>query len=235
MNTIDLKRARWAAGAKWALAAGAVLVVSPIVFLLVKGLVGLIVAGVLGMAIVNFAPVLAMKFANWKVKAIRAEAAANPVETLLNVFHQRERALGEFARSITAFRAEVAGFGDKVETFAAQFPQDAEKFRAQLAGMKRVLEVRETRYRQAKKELEVFDKEIARANAIWQMSQAAQRLNLAAGLDTGDVYERIKTETAVESVQASLNKAFSDLETALLDEPQQPLVIPVNATVKEIA
>ena len=52
------------------------LVVSPIIFMVVKGLLGLLVAATVGLVAVNLAPVVSMKIANWKIKAIVAEGQA---------------------------------------------------------------------------------------------------------------------------------------------------------------
>ena len=76
------------------------LVVSPVIFLAIKGLVGLVVAGVIGLAIVQFTPVVAMKFANWKVKGIVAEAKENPIETLTNLLMEKRQAYDQFYHSV---------------------------------------------------------------------------------------------------------------------------------------
>ena len=50
--------------------------------------------------------------------------------------------------------------------------------------------------------------------AYWDMSQAAQDANKAAGMDTGDQFERLKADTAVDAVFESMNRAFAELEVA---------------------
>jgi hypothetical protein len=60
-------------------------VVAPVVFLAVKGIVGLAIAGTLGIAINAAAPVLSMKLANWRLRALKHEAKTNPIETLQNI------------------------------------------------------------------------------------------------------------------------------------------------------
>lgn len=203
---------------KWGLGVAAAIAVAPFIFLAVKGLVGLGIALVVGLVLINGAPVLSMKLANWKLKGIKHEATVNPVETLQHAYRERGEALQRFKQSITDFRTEVANFESQVEGFAAQFPADAPKFAGQALQMNRLLDLRENRYRAARDELAQFQSEIDRADAIWKMSQAAQRLNKAAGLSNDDFMARIKTETAIDSVQSSLNRAFAELETSLLDE-----------------
>lgn len=82
MDLDNIKRQKLATYAKWGLALLAAAIISPIIFFAVKGLIGLALAGLIGLTIVNFAPVVAMKFANWKVKAITHEAKQNPIEKM---------------------------------------------------------------------------------------------------------------------------------------------------------
>jgi hypothetical protein len=128
MKELTLKKERIALIGRWALALIAAAIISPVVFFAIKGLVGIIISLVLGLTIVNFSPWLSMKFANWKLKAIKSEAARNPVETLQNVYGQKQEQRKQFKQQITNFRTKVSGFSDKVEGFKAQFPQDAQKF-----------------------------------------------------------------------------------------------------------
>lgn len=223
MDTNEQRRQKIATVVKWGLGIAAAVVISPVIFLAVKGLIGLAIAGVIGLGIIHFAPVIAMKFANWKVKAIVHEARENPIETLLNQLKDKQDALTRFKDSITTFRTQVSNFEEKVVGFKAQYPEEAPKFEGQLQGMKKLLTFRQDKYKIAKKEVEGFGMAIDRARALWDMSQEAQKMNKYATLQTGDPFEQIKTDVALESVITSVNTAFSELETALMDsdEPQQ--------------
>jgi len=220
---IEARKEKIATAVKWGLGLLAALVVSPIIFMVVKGLVGLAVAGVVGLALINFAPVVAMKFANWKLKAIKGEAARNPVETMQNVYQEKEAALAAFLRRIEDFAAEVANFADKLDGFKSEFPADAGKFEATLASMKRLLGVRRQRYTESKAMLASFAGEIRKAEAIWKMGLAAQAMTRAAGMTEDDFMQRLKAETAIDAVQSSLNRAMAELETSLMDEAPDAL------------
>ena len=69
-------------------------------------------------------------------------------------------------------------------------------------------------------ELKNFASAIDRAKAMWDMSQAAQQMNKLAGRQASDTFEQIKTDVAVDSVMRSVNKAFSEMETSLMDNPE---------------
>ncbi|MEQ5842086.1 hypothetical protein N0A02_21840 [Paraburkholderia acidicola] len=205
---------------KWGIIGLGIIVVAPLVVLLVKGLIGLIAAAVIGLAAINFAPVIAMKFANQKVKMMVNEAGTNPIETLYNQLAEKEQAAQKFKDSITGFRTEVANFATKTAQFKKQYPDDAERFEAQLATMNKLLTFREQRYKQVQSELQNFSNAIDRAKALWDMSQSAQRMNKIAGMQTSNTFEQIKTDAAIDAVTNSVNKAFSEMETSLMDNPE---------------
>ena len=204
---------------KWAIIIAGVAIAAPAALFILKGVIALVTAAVIGLGAIYFAPVVAMKFANQKVKMIVQEAQANPIETLINQLAEKRQAQ-KFADSITAFRTEVKNFESKTELFEKQYPDDAPRFRQQLDTMKQLLSFREGRYKQVQAELKNFASAIDRAKAMWDMSQAAQQMNKLAGRQASDTFEQIKTDVAVDSVMRSVNKAFSEMETSLMDNPE---------------
>lgn len=217
INPDTLKKAKLA---KWAVIAVGVVVIAPAALLLLKGIIALAVAGVVGLGAIYLGPVIEMKLKNVKVKMVVAEAQTNPIETLYNQLFTKREAASNFLSKITDFRTEIKNFQDKVAGFSKQYPEDAPRFAQQLETMQQLLEFREKRYRQLMDELDKFAKAIERAKAMWEMSQAAQQMNKIAGQQTGDVFEQIKTDAAIDSVMSSVNKAFSQMETALLDNQE---------------
>ena len=93
------------------------LVVSPIIYFAIKGLFGLAVAAVMGAAVVFGAPPLLQKFANWKLKAMKSEAAANPIETFEREYTQRNAEIKLYSATLTGFLAELSTFVDQYEEF----------------------------------------------------------------------------------------------------------------------
>lgn len=244
---LDQRKKRWRNGVKVGLAIVAGLIVSPVIFVAIKGLAGLAIAGAAGLAIVNAAPVVGDKMANWKLKALKAEAAKNPIETLQHDYAKRQQALGEFKEAINTFSASVQNFESKLEGFKAQFPKDVPKFEGQLLTMKKLLGVRRERYQQARESMVQYEGEIQRADAIWKMGLEAAKMNAAAGMSEEDFFQKIKVETALDSVTTSMNMAFAELETSLADEeadkkamhllePAKPVVVidalPIESKVK---
>lgn len=202
----------------WALGLAAAALLAPVIVMAVQGLIGVAVATVVGLAIVHGAPVVGMTFANWKLKAIKAEAIRNPVETMQAVLIEKSSAVDAFSRRVEDFSTEVRNFSDKLDGFRAQFPAEAQKFEETLRNMQRLLDLRRKRLAEARGELQRFEGEISKADAIWKMAQAASSMHRAAGMTEDSIMQRIKTETAVDSVQSSLNRALSQLETSLSEE-----------------
>ena len=166
------------------------LVAAPFIITAAWGVAGIIVIGAVSIITINFIPVFASMVANWRLKALKAEASRNPVETLQNDYVKRQEALVEFKDAIKTFVMEVQTFSDKLSEFVKQYPDDADKFRSQLDKMKQLLKLREKKYKQAQQGLEAYHLEIQKAGAIWDMGQAAARMNEAAGLTEEDFFSK---------------------------------------------
>lgn len=225
--TPEIRKARIKRNTVIALIVGAV-IVSPIIFLAVKGLIGLIIAGVLGLAIVNLAPVVGMKLANWKVKAITKEAGENPIETLTNIIIAKRQAFNVFRENVTQAATAEKTFAQKVDGFKKKWPARAPEFENQLQAMHVLVQKKYRALKDAEASLNDADAKLEEMKAYWEMSQAAQAANRAAGMDTGDLYEKLKADTAVDAVYSSMNRAFAELETAAALEG--PANIEVNPT-----
>lgn len=217
MNEADLaeKKRRITLAVKVVLLVGACAVLAPVVFLAIKGLVGLIVAGVIALVAVNLAPVFAEWVGDWRLKAIKAAAAANPIETLQLDYAQRQEALGQFRQSITNFVTAVKNFEDRLDGFKKKWPEEAPKFEEQREKMKEIVSLRRKKLHEAEASLVKYDAEIDKAKALWEMAQEAAKMNKAAGMKDDDFMAKIKVETAIDSVTSSMNSAFAELETSL--------------------
>jgi len=237
MNDLELKRDRIEKVVKIVSLLVVGFFVAPVVFISIKGLIGLVIAGAISLVVVNLIPWFSAVVANWRLKALKHEAARNPIETLQNDYRKRIDALQAFRQSILNSKAEVASFRDKLDGFKRQYPADAAKFDEQYRQMLALLKLRGKKYEEAKGNLERYDGEITRAKAIWDMAQAAAAMNKAAGVDADEFFAKIQVETALDSVQKNLNLAFADLEMSLVDEkssdnkaaPVQAEVVPPKA------
>lgn len=211
---------------KWATMAGigiAGFIVAPFVFISISGIIGAAIAAGLGLVLVSLAPWFALKVANWKYRLIEnektshiakvAEAAAeNPIETLQNILQQNHVAFGKFKNSVTQAVTARDTFKQKVAEFKKQFPHRSAEFEQKLAQMTDKIERKKTALAVAADQLEVGKAKLEEMKAYWDMSQAMQDANTAAGLDTDDNFAQLKMDTAVDAVFESMNKAFAQLE-----------------------
>ena len=114
--------------AKWGIGLVACAIVAPVAYLAITGLVGILIAAGIGLIGINAAPVVALKLANMKDRAIDAErvenikqvvtaASANPIETLIQQSFEKRQASDQFKLAITAFATEVSNFANQVKVF----------------------------------------------------------------------------------------------------------------------
>lgn len=195
--------------------------VAPFILQTIGGIVGLVVAAGLGFVGINFARVFSMTVANWRLKAIKAEAMRNPCETLQNEYVKKENALKDYKTNITKFAAQVMAFADQVKGYVKEGLEDAQTYVEQLEKMKQLLQIRKEKYQQAQDMLAQFAETIARTEKKWKMAVAAQAMSEAAGELAGDTFDKICIETALDSVQTKLNESFADLDIALMDDERE--------------
>jgi hypothetical protein len=253
MNEMEIKKEQLAKMVKYGLIGLFCAVAAPVAWLAVTGIAGMLAA--LGVAAVgyNLAPVVALKLANYKYRALDAErvdhiikvqdaAAENPIETLQLEYDARYKSTDRFKQGITEFRTEIKNYQDQVKQFETEYPEDAKSFKEQLAAMMANLQAREDKYKAVQAELVKFDNTIKRMRAMWKMALATQKMNKLAGMNTGDEFARIKTEAAVDSVMSGVNKAFAEMETemmvnkkaqpALTNNPSPVLIVDATVTQK---
>lgn len=243
MNELTLKKEKFQFWIK-AIGLGAVcLAVGPFILLTLGGMAGLLIAGLVGLVAVNVTPVIAVKLSNWKYLALDAEkvshqkkvmaaAAENPIETLTNLLIAKNKAWKEFEQNVIAAVTAKKTFRTKCDNFKRQYPNRAQEFEVQYANMEKLVSMKEKALKEAKDSLEQGRLKLDEMKAYWDMSQTAQELNKAAGMDTGDIYENMKAETAFDSVFESMNRAFAEIEVAA--SLQEPLQLSNNSSEKLI-
>jgi hypothetical protein len=213
MNDQIVKRDKIAKLVKYGSAGLVALVVSPIIFLVIKGMVGLIMAAVLGFTAIQLAPWFAMKIANAKVKLIVSEAKENPIETMTNLLVEKRLAYATFKQSVEDAVTARNDFAQQVAEFKGKYPKRAAEFEQKVANMTTLVQRKKEALAAAKQMIDEGDSKLAEMKAYWDMSLAAQKANKASGMDTGDLYEKLKADTAVDAVFSSMNRAFAQLET----------------------
>lgn len=236
------------------------LLVAPFILMAIGGLIGLGVAAAVAFVLIQLAPWFALKIANWKYRLIDAEkvehikkvanaAEQNPIETLTALLLAKNQAFEVFKAAVEQAVTARSNFKTKVEKFKQKYPARAAEFEAQLARMTDLVERKKRALGEAQKSLEDGAMKLEEMKAYYEMSKDAIEANRAAGMDTGDAFEKLKADTACDAVFESMNMAFAQLEVAAaldVDEDDkseqgvaqlghsEPVVleVPVNATQK---
>lgn len=245
MNDLELKRKRIELLVKAVVLVGICLVLGPFYAIIMHGLgalaaiVGTLLVGWVG---VMFIPWFAAMIANARLKAIKFEAAKNPIETLQNEYKEKAQALADYRVHITEAHAGVENYHNQLETFKRQYPDEAEQLEAEYNKSKELLALKIRNYEASVQALKDFDRVIKKAQAKWEIGQAAAKMNKLVGADADAFFSKIMEETALDSVQKSLNTAFADLELSFVDEksraadrqPRQPAQLPDAHPVKAL-
>lgn len=224
IDAVTAKIARKANLLKWGIGLGAAILLGPLIWALASAVLGLAALGaatalaaVVSLAVINFAPVVSLKFQNAKLQAIKAEAAKNPIETMQNTYLEKERELEAKKKQIEAFNAKVIQYATKRAEFSKQFPDDAPRFIEIEQKMRTLLNNRQDKWREASAALELFGKVIVRSQAIWEMAKASAALQESAGDLEANFMQRVRVETALDSVESSLAQSMAQLDTLLME------------------
>jgi uncharacterized protein YukE len=224
MNDIDQKRKRIETLVKVAALGVAAFFFAPIAVLTIKGLVSLIVVATVGLLVVNVGiPWLAVSLANWRLKALKAAAAANPIETLENQYAEREAALLKFRDSIKEFHGVVQDLYAQIQEHDDKYPGKPSQFLDKYNKMRALLTLRSEKYKQAQANLRQFGELLEEKRSDWKVAQTAARAMKLANVGE-DFQSKLMQDTALTTIQDGLNMAFSELEVSLLDE--QPAAAP---------
>jgi len=232
MNDLELKRKRIEMIAKVGGFLGVCLILAPLFPFIVAGagaLAALTVTAIVGLTVINFLPWFAMKLANWKLKALKAEAAANPIETMENLYKEKESALVQIRSNLQEFHGVVQSLYDEIQEHNRNYPNRPSSFQEKYEKMKELLALRGAKYKQAQANLKKFSDLIDEKRSDWKVAQAAAKASKLANVGE-DFMSKLMADTAVDSVQSSLNTAFAELEVSLLDEQTDASVTTVTVS-----
>lgn len=198
-------------------------VLSTIIFTALKGLVAFAAFGVTGGLMVAFTPWFTMKLTNWRLKAIKSEARANPIETQENILIQRLNAWRETEKKIKDFAAAVESFRIKAQRFATKYPDKAEDYYEQHRRMKALLDLRRKRLEEAANGLNLMRDAIEEQKARYEMALEALKVERAGeAIDANSVMDSLKIKEAMDSVDLTVSRAFSELESITLQMEYDP-------------
>lgn len=133
--------------------------------------VAALVTAVIGMAVVNYLPVLAMKFANWKLKGLKAEARANPIETAQNQLLQWSRNLDDYKDETAERIAQYNALREETLEIAKTDPEGAATFQSRLDSFEQEIKDREENIRTMVNQLDEATAKVQKAAKLWKLEQ----------------------------------------------------------------
>ena len=235
MNDIEQKRKRIENIAKVAGLCIAAFFFAPIAVMTIKGLISLIVVGFIGLFTVNvIVPWLAVSLANWRLKALKAAAAANPIEMLENQYKDRMGALAKIRENITASYAVLQNLHAQIQDHDERYPGKPSQYLDKYQKLSALISLRGQKYKQAQKNLADFAEVIDEKRADWKIAQTMAEANKLANVGE-DFTSQLLKDTALNTVQDGLNTAFAELETSLLDEQGDSSTSTKSSATVEIA
>jgi len=190
--------------------------VAPVIFATIKGLIGLALAGVVALVMINLAPSVAAMIANWRLKALKAVAAANPIETLQNAYSTRKESLVKQRDNIKARIAVAAKIFSQITSFEKQFNKTSPR-RAPYEKLNQLIELSKNRYQNAQVALVEFGRVIEEKSADWEIVQSMNEANKLQQAGQ-DFTSKLMADTALSTVQSGLDTAFAELDAAVMDE-----------------
>jgi hypothetical protein len=201
-------------------------IVAPFILIAIKGLIGLVVSFVVALVVINFTPAVAASLANWRLKALKMAAAANPIETLENQYADREAALIKIKDNIQASYAVLQDIYAQIQEHNEKFPNSPSPFVDKYVKMKAVIQMRGEKYKLARQNLVAYGEMIEEKRSDWKIAQSLAKASKLANVGQ-DFQSKLMQDTAITTIQDGLNTAFSELEVSLLDDQpsSQPAVI----------
>lgn len=223
---IELQHKKLSGAIKWGVGLLGALIISPIIFMVVKGLVGLAIALFVGAVMINAAPAVANMLANWKLKLIKDEANRNPIETMQSLLTEKTAELRARSENITDFDTEVRNFDDQLEEFKRTDQAEAIKYQDISNKMHQKLEDMVESQNQAQDELSAFEENIKKAQRIYKMALAAEKVTSFSKSAEQEIYAKIREDVAFDAVRTKLNRTFATLNTAVARRSESNLALP---------
>jgi len=232
----EAKRKRIARRWKVGIALVIGVVAAPFVIAGIEGLAGLFVIWVMGTVGLQLAPVISMKVANWKIKAIKAEAEKNPIETMENIYKDKSVAIQDGDDKIVAFEGRFRTYMDQLEQFKDAHPTKAARFeqigKTMLAGLHRM----KKKQRIAKAEQKAYWEKVVEAKAIFAMALAAQAVSELSADAEQQVFQQIKEQVAFDTINNTFNSAVAAMSLDLEDpEEFSPDLLTSNKDLPKLA
>ncbi len=167
-----------------------------------------------------------MKAANIRLKAIRSEAARNPVETLREEHRRQSVQLEDRKKGVEQLGGAIRTLDQTIDALQAEFPDSPElpQLREDQAELELLHQSRSEEWQAAYVSLGEFDREITRVSRLWEVSLAAARARQQSGLTEEEWMGKLKTQTSLDAIRTNLNTQLAALNTERMQTDAQRIL-----------
>lgn len=215
----ELRKQNIAKYIKWGAGLGVGFAASFVIVHAIAGIIGLAIAGVIGLTIMHMAPVVAMKLANLSMKFMLNEAEKNPIESMLNIYQDNMRIIGEKDQKIAQFQARMEDFKTKMNSYASKYPAEVGQYQAAERKMEVVLARQKMKQKIAKQEAHLYHDQIDKGKAIYDMACSAHACTELAGSLEKKAFQDIIKQVSFDSITHKFNVAVSELSVEADTDP----------------
>jgi chromosome segregation ATPase len=190
-------------------------VAAPLAWMALEGAIA--IAAFAGVALLAWgaAPAVATYVANKRIQALVAVIEANPIETMQNLYVEKSEELEQQASAVRDFDTEVRNVKDMIRQFEQTDPEEAKEYREMADQMEAGLIELKREQTAATGELASFKGQIDKARRIYKMAQAMNKALEKSTSAQAQVFADIKEKVAFDTVRTNLNRAFSNLSSAV--------------------
>jgi hypothetical protein len=204
---------------------GACIILGPLYLTIIHGIGALCALAVgIGLAAITtnvIAPWLSISIANWRLKAIKAAAAANPIEMLETQYGQKQDALLQTRDNIKKSYAVLQTLYSQIQEHDEKYPGKPSQYLEKYQKLKALVELQGKKYKQAQVNLANFAEVIEEKRSDWNIAKTMAEASKLANVGE-DFQSKLLQDTALITIQDGLNTAFAELDASLLDAQALP-------------
>lgn len=171
-------------------------------------------------------PWAVLKWKNFVLKALKAEARANPIETLQNEYLTRRAVFEEANERLTTLVATRNTIGEKIAEFQNKHGRTDAALQKMFDGLSKLIDQLQVSLRTAKAKLDDFKKNLEYQSDRYKLAietgALANELRQATG-DT-DPMQQFLHDEAMDSIRSEFNLSMANIHQLLLDDDTVPQI-----------
>lgn len=235
MVSPDEEKAKIVKYVKWAGLALVAVVIAPIAYAAAISVIEATIAVISAAVVLGVAWIAIPAAADWagdmRMKAVKAVAAANPIETMDNNIIQTRSDLSLQRETVIAVDTQWENVKKILASLRKSDPDEAEAMGSAEALLADASVDLHAKYDEATLALNVVIKTRDKMSRLWNASIAINKALAVAGAAQDNEIQRIKNQVAYDAVDANMSKAMAGLRMAVTKHANP---ITEHATAKQI-